>query len=937
MNKIKLYQIKNISKCPYKAYISQFNLKTQQNKSSAIRKVYTTIIQNTEYNFIELTSEQLKTIISELLEDTYFLTKQEKEVEETIILKHMLRYIEFENRIESNRKILSKKISGNVIIGENEIEVKCDMVFENDNNIEIVKYRTSVTKLSLKARTESNKIPNDMELFLLKKLGEQLYSEQDKPIISSFYHLKGKKDEKDLYKQFLEDKYVLIKQVQDLNLTFGGDKKAQKAIDKAIKDISDVLYFDNSTGNNVITFDYDNDLSEKIIELSNTELSFKSEKCVSSDCDFCNFSTLCNHKVVEKSVLEEVKEVIKESKPMKPTKAQQEVIDVEFGNYRVNASAGAGKTSAVVERVIELFKKGYTTQQILLITYTSKGAEQLKSKISQSNMENINPKDLNIFTFNGFGDSIISKEWKQLGFTEQPKLASTIDVNDTIKELLEEYNKIEWLNYKNPLINFPYIKGAFIQLKNYFNIIKSFNYNEFSLMENILVKEKGEFTIEGLEDKSKLIFEMYNKFNEKLFKQNLLQYQDQLLYLIKLLENDETMLSCYGYSHILVDEFQDSNPTQVKLLHILLKYKENKSFMVVGDEKQSIFKFNCTSPENILNFHKEFENVKDINLAENFRSTPQICNVANKLSRLNSQTLNNDMVSRKADGELPKLLKFKTLSDENKYIADLIETKINEGISKHEICYIARTKKELLEMQKCLNDRNIDNVVEASELYLDNTYVQSIINLSNFFKDMEQDYYLMEYILVTVDNFLTTNENDIKDVVEDSKNAILIEFNKFEQEVNAEELKIKYFNEMVSCITDLDDVAKSFMDNINSKTFSTFNKLLNYLHKIELYKDDTSIQKDTDSKKMDAVILTTSHSSKGKEWKVVINSINKFKYEGQELEDLEEERRLLFVSITRAMDLLYITVNINNDKARSKGKYCGFADQLADVEIIDVE
>ena len=936
MNKIKLYQLKNVNNCPYKAYISQFNLKTIQNKSSAIRKVYITIIQDTEYNFIKLTESQLKSIISILLEDTYFLTKQEKEVEEIIILKHMMRYIEFEKKLD--RKILSKKIEGAVIIGENEIELKVDMVFENENSIEIVKYRTSSPTLSAKARTEINKPENDMELFLLKKLGEQLYSEQDKPIISSFYHLKGKKDEKDIYKQFLEDEEILLTSLVNLALSFSSDKKEQKSIDKQIKDINDVLFFNNSIGNNIITFDFDNDLSNKIIELSNTGLSFNSEKCVSGDCDFCNFSTLCNHKVVDKKELQSVKELVKVSGDVKLTDAQREVVNAVEGNYRVNSVAGSGKSSSMVLRTIELFKKGYTPKDILLITFTNKGCMELKFKIGKYNLEGINTDELNIFTFNSFGASIISKEWKCLGFTEQPKLASTIDVNDTIRELLEEYDKIEWLNYKNPLINFPYIKGAFIQLKNYFNTIKSFNYDKDTLITEVLLKEKDVLTITELNTKSNLIFEMYDKFNSRLKEQNLLQYQDQVLYLIELF-SDKDMLQKFGFTFLMTDEFQDTNFTQIKLLHLMQQYEGHKGLMVVGDNSQNIYGFTQTTPKNIINFHKEFTDVKDIFLLDNFRSTPQICNVANKLDKLNTERIDKEIISRKADGQLPQLLTFKTLSDENKSITDIIETKINQGIPKHEICYIARTKKELLEMQKKLDERGIDNVVEASELYLDNTYVQSIINLSNFFRDMEQDYYLMEYMSINFDNPIRMSVSDTKKSVEDFKNAIFIDIINIETNEEykdiIEETKTRYFNELISRITEKDDVSKSFMENINSKTFSTFNGLLNYLHKIELYKDDNSISK-SDSRK-EAVTLTTAHSSKGKEWSVVINSINKYKYDNQELEDLEEERRLLFVSLTRSKDELFITYQCNMDKARSKGKFCGFASELEDVERIDIE
>ncbi|NFH40822.1 ATP-dependent helicase [Clostridium sporogenes] len=942
MKSIKLYQLKNMKQCPFKAYVSQFNFKTLINKSSMVRKVYKNILCN--YNFIKLSQSQLKDIISEQLEDKYFLTNQEKEIEVLTISNYLTRYIEYEKIL--NRKLLARNIYNDIQIGDKNIELNADIVFDNGDNIEIVKYKTSATKLSYKARTEKNLPKNDIELYLLKKLGEKLFSQYKKPIISSYYHLKGKNEDKNTYEQFLKDKLVLISKLNDLEFMakICVDKKDKKAIDKQIKTIKDVLYFDNTKGNNIISFDYDNDLSDEIIKLSNTELNFDSEKCQSSDCEFCSYSTLCNHKYIDKNDgVEEVQSLKKSNGEVKLTEAQKQVVDIEEGNYRVNSVAGSGKSTTMVLRAIELFKRGYKPNDILMITFTNKGCEELKEKItywlSYYDIKGIYTRDLNIFTFNSFGDSIISKEWNKLGFTEQPKLATMIDINDIIKELLIEYDKIDWLNYKNPLLNYPNAKGAFKQLLIYFNLIKSFNYNAVSLIENVLIKEKDNLSITELKEKSFLIFDLYDKFNEKLQEKNLLQYQDQALYLIELLEEYPELKNIYGYKHIIVDEYQDTDATQVDLLHLLSKCDKFKSLMVVGDNSQAIYSFRNTTPKNILNFDKEFDNVQDIFLLNNFRSTPQICNVANKLDKLNTQRIDKEIISKKENGKIPELLKFKTIDDENKYIAKLIQEKIKEGIPKHEICYIARTKKELLELQKLLNENDISNIVEASELYLDNTNVQCIINLANFFRNMEQDYYLMEYLLIADNKYLEMDNKSFEEIVQTIKNEIIEEIQEIDNQednesievINKEDLKINCFYKRIQPITEKDEVAKSFIENMQNRKFYTFNELLSYLYKISLYHDDTSIEKD--DKKYDAIVLTTAHSSKGKEWSVVINSINKYKYEDirNDLDLLEEERRLLFVSLTRAKDELYVTYNTNQNKIRNKGKYCLFADELQNV------
>lgn len=952
--KIELHQLKNIQQCKFKAYIAQFNFKTLNNKSLMIKKVYKDILQG--YSFINLSKNDLKNIIEDKLEEKFFLTKQEKELEVITILNNLLRYIEYEKNL--NRRILHKKICGSVKIKNIEIELNADMAFENANSIEIVKYKVGATTLSYKARTEKNLPENNIELFLLKKLGEKIYSKFKKPIVASFYHFKGKNEDKDVYKQFLEDRLPLETRINELKeqKEFVTNKKELKALDKQIKQIGDVLFFNNSEGNNIITFDYDKDLSDEILELTNTKLDFNSERCQSYDCDICSYSTLCNYKYIDienESKLEIVKELKKSSGEMKLTDAQKQVVDIEEGNYRINAVPGSGKSSSVVMRTIELFKKGYKPKDILMITFTNKGAEELKEKISYwlnfYKIKGIKVNDLNIFTFNSFGENIISKEWSKLEFTQEPQLATTIDIMDTIKELLIEYNKIKWLNYKNPLMNYPNAKGAFIQLIIYFNSIKSFNYTVDKLAEKLLKKENG--SIEDLKIKANLIFELYNKFNFILKEKNLLQYEDQILYLIQLLEKYPKLINQYGFKHIIVDEYQDTDFSQVNLLHLLKQYKRYKSLMVVGDNSQAIYGFRNTTPENILNFDKEFENVKDIFLLDNFRSTPEICNVINQLDELNNNRIDKKVISKREPGKIPELLEFETNEDEYKYVVDLIQEKIEKEVPMNEICYIARTKKELLELQKLLNEKNIPNIVEASELYLDNTNVQCIVNLANFFKNAEQDYYLMEYLSIINKDFndLTTEEinkqvaaikesliSSFKLKIEDNENDILLKDEDQVENKLSEEDKINNFYSLLNPIAEIDQVANSFIEKLKSKTFHTFNEFLSYLYKIVLYNDNAAIEKD--DKKYNAVTLVTAHSSKGKEWDIVINSINNYKYENisNDLELLEEERRLLFVSLSRAKNELYITYNTNENKIKNRGKYCLFADELEGVKKIEL-
>jgi superfamily I DNA/RNA helicase len=181
--------------------------------------------------------------------------------------------------------------------------------------------------------------------------------------------------------------------------------------------------------------------------------------------------------------------------------------------------------------------------------------------------------------------------------------------------------------------------------------------------------------------------------------------------------------------------------------------------------------------------------------------------------------------------------------------------------------------------------------------------------------------------LYFVNELLGKSKEYVEIICSEFKTKITEEFSTLE----SEESKIECFYKLITPIIDKDEIAKSFVENLQEITFDNFDIFLEHLYKINLYNDDTSIEKDEN--KYNAITLTTAHSSKGKEWSVVITTLNSFKYD--EIQDdlnlLEEERRLLFVDITRAKDELYITYNTNENKSRNKGKYCLFADEIKEI------
>ena len=151
------------------------------------------------------------------------------------------------------------------------------------------------------------------------------------------------------------------------------------------------------------------------------------------------------------------------------------------------------------------------------------------------------------------------------------------------------------------------------------------------------------------------------------------------------------------------------------------------------------------------------------------------------------------------------------------------------------------------------------------------------------------------------------------------------------QALETEEEKLNFFFDIVKSIAKNDITMEAFLTELKEKNFPSLNDLLDYLRKIVAYKDEKSVNRDDLTYR--AVVLTTAHTSKGKEFDVVINTIDRYKYErGMSLEEIEEERRLLFVSITRAKKELYITYHTNQDRVKIKNTYCNFVNELKFVD-----
>ena len=862
LKKVSGSYIVSASDCRAKAFYDSlgfisFKGKAYQ-KAIAIKEIIKTI------PFDKVPEKKFYDFLSKKLSDDFFLSPETKEEELMLLSKQLERYYEYESKLE--RTVLTTNVDARFAFGDYEISVSADAVIQSGDTIEVIKYKQSAPKLSYRGQKEDTIVAKSVELYLLYLLGKHLYPNASS-VSGALYHLKSKRDKS-----------------------------------------SEFAVFDLKKGDNIVACDFGawevntvEYLNNKVISIASEELSLTTAcKSKSDSCDICTYKNVCHYEKSSDLNIEEIESpIVKAGSNFALMPNQYEAVMFDEGIARLNAGAGAGKTTVIAIRVVELISKGVSPKKILLITFSNKGAQEMREKIKfwlgVNGLGDVNIDDMHIMTFNCWGDMVISKNYKELGFDKKPILAEKIERYDIIFETLRQLKKIDGCNYRNPLLDFPNAKGVVVEMNEYFDYIKG-NY----IMDSATFAQRKKIS----DVKAMEVFEAYNLFNELLVKKGYIQYQDQINMLIRLLEENPDIFDKYAYEHIMVDEYQDTDSMQVDIIGALSGNPCFESLMVVGDDSQAIFGFRNCSPKGLINFHKIFDNVKDFYLLDNFRSTPEILAVANYINSLNKNRILKDLVSHAPAGDVPVVASFNTSEDEIGYIVDTIKQELALGTPIEDIAIITRNRSELFNLQAILTEENIPCLVDVPEPILNNKNLHILISFVEFFENPNTSYSLFEYLYsLKNDEFEAMTNDEIVNYVESAKSRFLAKLNS----LSTEESRIDFFFQSAYSLAKEDETLSSFISGLKDKGFSQLSDMFNYLRKIIAYEEtEKTIEKD-ETKKYKAVTLITAHTSKGKEYGVVINSINKYYKDGLTEDEVEETRRLLFVSFTRAKQRLYIT------------------------------
>lgn len=599
------------------------------------------------------------------------------------------------------------------------------------------------------------------------------------------------------------------------------------------------------------------------------------------------------------------------------------------GPCLVMAGAGSGKTKVLTSRIAYLLDSGIPDYNILAITFTNKAAKEMKERLAQM----VGETRAFIGTFHSFGLKIIRENAQDVGLEKNFTILDADDQASIIKKILKEKN-IDSKKYS----------------PNYIRSRISFLKNEMVSFEEI--KKTMNTPID------KIVVDVYIEYESTLRRSNAVDFDDLLLRPVRLFIENREILSQYQehYPYILVDEYQDTNPVQYKMTKLLGSRDEN--IFVVGDMNQSIYSFRQADYRNILNFEKDFKGATIIKLEQNYRSTQIILDAANSVIKNNKEKKDLELWSDKKTGSLVRYMRAYDGVHEIKLIIDEIQKLVLDYKSYNSFAILYRTNAQARQVEETLLVGSIPYRIYGGFSYINRKEIKDLIAYLKLINNPDD--------VVSMRRAINTPKRGIGEVAINriEANSLLRSVSLFDAMETAKELDFKSMiyrmreyadehtlTELIDYIVDesgmramyeaestieseirLDNLMefKSLTADYENRTGSV--NLNDFLGEIGLMSDA-----DKDNEVDDAVTLMTLHSAKGLEFDVVFlvgMEEGLFPHTNAMMEEggMDEERRLCYVGITRARDILYIT---NAKRRMLYGKDCAnlpsrFIDEIDD-------
>src|SRR5215475_9970628 len=358
------------------------------------------------------------------------------------------------------------------------------------------------------------------------------------------------------------------------------------------------------------------------------------------------------------------------------------------GPLMIVAGAGSGKTKVLTTRIAHLMANGVDAFNILALTFTNKAAKEMKERVEKI-LGNNEARNLYIGTFHSVFARILRADAGKLGYPNNFTIYDTDDAKSVVKTVINELN-LDDKHYKPGTV-----------------------YNRISAAKNALVgpvEYANDFYIqqEDLRANRPAIAQIFDAYVKRCFKNGAMDFDDLLLKFYELLKSVPEALSKYQrkFKYILIDEYQDTNPAQYEIIKLLGAQHEN--VCVVGDDAQSIYSFRGATIQNILQFQKDYDDVKVIKLEQNYRSTQSILNIANEVIKNNKGQIPKVLWTENSEGEKIKLVRTNTDNDEGKFVADSIqEQKLRNHYSNRDFAILYRTNAQSRAFEESLRRMGI--------------------------------------------------------------------------------------------------------------------------------------------------------------------------------------------------------------------------------------
>lgn len=596
---------------------------------------------------------------------------------------------------------------------------------------------------------------------------------------------------------------------------------------------------------------------------------------------------------------------------------QLAVVTAPDGPVLVIAGAGSGKTRVVTYRVSYLLERGISPQSILLLTFTNKAAREMLHRVEY--LIKMDTRYIWGGTFHHIGNLILRQNGQRIDY--RPNFV--ILDNEDAKDIIELATKEAGIDTREK--RFP--KGQV--LKEIF----SYSANTMEDLENT-VQTKYPYFMDIL-DRIDLVRRAYEG---KKRASNAMDFDDLLFYWHKILGEDEGLRKYYAsvFSHILVDEYQDTNRIQAEIVDFMGMI--NRNVTVVGDDAQSVYSFRGANFRNILEFPARYPDTRIFRLETNYRSTPEILDLANHSISHNRQQFEKNLRAVKVNGVAPVVTPLRDVIQQAEFVAQRILDLRDEGVPLDKIAVLYRAHYHSMELQMELTRRDIPFEIRSGLRFFEQAHIKDVVAFLRVMVNPSDEIswkrilkmfprigkktadHIYEYLKAFPDpvGLFVTKEigKQFKSMQPDNVEQLSLLFGELEGLARHDAL-----TEMISAV-----LAHGYMEylkytypnhenrleDINQLiNFSTgYDSLINFLSELSLMSGITGEEGVGGADEDERVILTTIHQAKGLEWKavfVVWCAEGRFPNpKAVEEGGVEEERRLFYVAATRAMDQLYL-------------------------------